>query len=310
MLENHNLYKLAIIIPNWNGLAHLTYSLPSLLNALPEDMAIAMIDDRSSDESVEYVEATFPRITCLRNQRSQGFAGSVNTGLEWAIKQIKADFIVIANNDIQLADDSLCKIRLFLCTNKLESLGLLGFHECNPPSTLKDVTEAIPSQGLGSLKDVERIPGCFFLISRRAFERVGFLDESYYMYGEDNDYFFRIINCGMKIVQSDFPIWHRGEGSSRGSLKTSWLAYRNALRFTLKNHPPFLVFRTILSLANQAANPFLKRSDPSYRRLSRHSIPTNALLLFGGLCWNLWYFGETIRLRRNVFKEQVGERSF
>ncbi len=294
--------KIAIIIPNFNGIEHLKYCVPSILEAAHENILVAVIDDRSTDESKEWISTFSPNIVWVDNLRSQGFAGSVNTGIEWALDQ-GSDFIVISNNDIRLHRDTVSTLECFCAKYEgTKSFGLLGFKEINPPHTIGDIEVMLPSYEMGTLEDVKAIPGCFFVVSKAAIATVGYLDESYFMYGEDNDYFHRVLAGGMSIVQTQYPIWHRGEGSSKGSTRSSWLAYRNALKFSLKNQSILQISRTLLSLFNQAVNPLLKnrRSDPSYIRISRHSPALNLSFLIGSVGWNILHIKQTLKLRRSV----------
>ena len=262
-----------------------------------------MIDDRSTDDSKTWISSLGQGVEWVNNSGAQGFAGSVNSGLKWAINEHQADYIAIANNDIMLLPDTFKRLKEHLqIQDERATFGLLGFLEFNPPFTIETLKSNVPTMGLGEITFAKGIPGCFFIVSKEAVERVGFFDESYFMYGEDNDYFHRILACGLDLAQSGFPLWHRGEGSSSGSRHSSWLAYRNALRFSIKNQSPALTLRTFLSLLNQGINPTLKRhrSDPSYLRISRHSVFTNLGFLLASVAWNLFHVSQTLRSGRST----------
>ena len=295
--------KIVIVVPNYNGLEHLKYCLPSILQATNGTIPIALVDDRSTDDSRTWLETFHKEVLWIDNKGKQGFAGSVNSGIKWGIEEQKADYIVVANNDIKLHPLTLTRLLNFLGKQVTDAkIGLIGFREKNPPLTIEDLDDLIPTKMLGAVNRSMSIPGCFFVVSQHAISKVGYFDESYFMYGEDNDFFYRIVTNNLPILQSDFPIWHRGEGSSQGSKKASWLAYRNALKFSFKNHSLILCLRTFLSLLNQGVNPFLKKTriDPSYLRLSRHSIFVNLGFLLASVAWNFLHIGTTFKSRRVV----------
>lgn len=89
------------------------------------------------------------------------------------------------------------------------------------------------------------------------------------------------------------------EGSS-GSRKffTTWIAYRNALRFAIKNKSFIGILRMFLSLLNQGCNVFwTKPVDPNFKRLRRYNFIINFSFIVASCCWNLFYLAKTIRSR-------------
>lgn len=274
-------------------------SLPSLLATDFPSVKIVISDDRSTDDSISYVRTNFPQISILQNQRRQGFAGAVNTGLDFALSG-SYDYVAIANNDIQVHPHWAREI-LQAFQYGPKPIGIVGFREI-----LRQNEEIFFSYGASSaeglnLKEVSAIPGCFYVCSAKLFRTIGFFDELYYMYGEDNDIFYRTRKLGFAILQSDFPVWHYGEGSSNETRMTpTWLAYRNALRFSIKNESIFGNIRMVLALLHQGCNPFaLKRVDnPNYKRLRRFNPLMNLGFIIGSVFWNLWHLNQTLTLRK------------
>ena len=89
----------AVAILNWNGINHLKSFLPSVIeNSNDEKVKIILIDNGSTDESCEYVSATFPMVQIIKNSKNLGFAGGYNEGL----KQVKADRLVLLNSDVMV----------------------------------------------------------------------------------------------------------------------------------------------------------------------------------------------------------------
>jgi len=283
------------LIPNKNGLQHLSYSLDSLSRTQYPSHQLILVDDGSDDESVRFVSTKYPAVKIIRNQREPGFAGAVNSGILLALDH-GADYIAVCNNDIKVLPEWINLTIGFF--HKEKKVGLIGFDE-----VLREAENLFyewDAKGGISNRGVSGLPGCLYICAAEAIRHVGLYDEVYFMYGEDNDFFARMIRAGYALIQTNVPVWHFGEGSSgKYKFKTSWLAYRNALRFGIKNEPPFKILRVLLSLLNQGCNPFLsaKLNDPNHKRLRRYNIVVNFGLIWGSCLWNLLNIGATLRAR-------------
>ena len=125
------------------------------------------------------------------------------------------------------------------------------------------------------------------MLAKNLINKIGYLDEDYFMYGEDNDYFFRCKKNNFMILKSNYNIMHFSEGSSENKLKTSWLIYRNAGLFSIKNLDLISSFRYFLSFLYIIFNPFLKPKHPSVIRIRRSGFFINNLFLIASVFWNL-----------------------
>ena len=118
------------------------------------------------------------------------------------------------------------------------------------------------------------------------------------MYGEDNDWFYRINKAGFKILDTNIPVWHYGEGFSKNNkFLPTWYSYRNAIRFSIKNQSILLNIKMILSLLNQGCNVFLKKNHPSIKRLQRYNPLLNIFLIMASILWNLFNIVPTMKSR-------------
>ncbi len=97
-LESQSKKKLSIAILNYNGFEFLESYLPSVIEALPENSEIVVIDNASTDESISFLEEWFPDIRIIILHKNYGFAGGYNRGLE----EIDAEFTLILNSDVRL----------------------------------------------------------------------------------------------------------------------------------------------------------------------------------------------------------------
>ena len=285
-----------VIIPNKNGKLHLSYSLPSLFNTKYDNYHVVLVDDASTDDTLSYVARDYQNVTILKNSGKKGFAGTVNTGIRYALSS-GAAYIAVFNSDIKVLPEWLNMVLPIFAQE--QNVGLVGFTEITKEreELFYDFTDNGPTV---SYNNVRRLAGCLYLSSDAAFNKIGLFDEDYFMYGEDNDFFFRLNTAGFRLLETNVPVWHYGEGSSQNNkLLPTWLAYRNALRFSIKNESIFGVLRMILSLINQGCNPFLKRppNHPVFRRMRRYNPVFNIFLILGSCVWNMRHLVSTLKSR-------------
>src|SRR5271169_3428718 len=86
--------KLATVILNWNGKSDTL----ACLESLPEDHLVIVVDNGSTDDSVEAISQTFPDVILLKTGENLGYAGGNNVGIEYALKH-GADLVLLLNND-------------------------------------------------------------------------------------------------------------------------------------------------------------------------------------------------------------------
>ena len=284
----------AVVIPNRNGLFHLRYSLPALTASSYPRFFCVLVDDGSTDGSVDFVKSQFSQLHVLFNGRGRGFAGSANTGIGYALTR-HADYIAISNTDIKVGPGWIKSVLQVF--RREESVGLVGFTEI--PRDKEEVFEKNMDVN-PEYAAVSGVPGCLFVCRTSVFMEVGLFDEEYFMYGEDNDFFARLIKSGYGIVQTNIPVWHFNEGSGQSAgLINSWLTYRNAIRYALKNENALKAVRMCAALLYYGCAPlrFDRTGNPSLARIRRYNIFANLLLFVSACGWNLLYLPRTLRLR-------------
>jgi GT2 family glycosyltransferase len=290
--ENNPL--VAVVIPNKNGLFHLKYSLPVLTGSSYPGFFCVLVDDRSTDGSPDFARCDFPQIHVIPSKGKKGFAGSVNTGIMYALTR-HVDYIAIANTDIKVSPGWIdSALTVF---GREENAGLVGFTEISKEreEVFDEHKELEPVY-----TEAKGVPGCLFICPACVFRDVGLFDEDYFMYGEDNDFFARLIRAGYKILQTNVPVWHFNEGSGQSTkFVNAWLTYRNGIRYALKNEGAENVIRICAALLYYGCNPLPvdRTRNPSLKRLRRHNVFVNLLLFVSSCGWNLFYLPRTLRLR-------------
>jgi len=101
MLDN----KVAVVILNWNGKSFLEKFLPIVLK-FSDEAQIIVADNQSTDDSVEYLKNNFPQVLVIANPSNDGFAQGYNL----ALKQVKAEYYVLLNSDVEVTQNWLFPI--------------------------------------------------------------------------------------------------------------------------------------------------------------------------------------------------------
>lgn len=252
---------LSIVIVNYNVKYFLEQCLCSLRKScLGINAEVIVVDNQSSDGSIDYLSPRFPEVRFLLSERNEGFSKACNRGASLA----KGKYILFLNPDTIVAEDSLSTCIQFLETHvetgavgvkmidgsgrflkeskrafpvPLTSLyKLFGFSRLFPKSKI------FSRYYLGHLDqnknhEVEVLAGAFMMIRREALEKTGLFDEAFFMYGEDIDLSYRIKIAGFNNYYiADTSIIHfKGESTKRGTLNYVRMFY-NAMSIFVKKH--------------------------------------------------------------------------
>lgn len=250
--------ELTIIIVSYNTKDLLKKCLLSLIKERDDiwkQTEIIVVDNNSQDESVLMVKKEFPKVILIENKRNVGFSKANNQG----IKIAKGGYIFLLNSDTELKGRSLTNMVDFLRKNI--NVGILAPRLLNTDNSVQNsvfypptVTGAIRQYWLGKLNsfgqyspnthdpvEVDAIVGAAMLIPKNVIDKVGMLNEKYFMYFEDLDYCRRVRNAGYKIIYfPDFEIIHHHGASSKtvAAKPSKWLVqssrkYHGIIKYTI-----------------------------------------------------------------------------
>lgn len=249
--------RLSVIIPNWNGKNFLKTCLPSLRNQSFKDFETLVIDNGSTDGSVEYIRNNFPGIKLIENLTNIGFSPAVNLGIKICI----GDDIVLLNNDTKVDQD--CLKYLVIASDIHPEVGMVAAKMLSyqNPKLIDSAGDYIDVVGhannIGYLeKDGPKFEkgGYVFLVTgggglfrRKVFEKVGFFDEQFFAYFEDVDFGLRAQSQGFKAwFEPKAIIYHIHKGtSSRNKAFTEYLQFRNMTMTIIKNFPNKLLLKDL-----------------------------------------------------------------
>jgi GT2 family glycosyltransferase len=240
-----------ILTLNWNRPADTLACLASAAAQTHPNCLLMVVDNGSSDDSLAQIGRAYPSALIIASPRNLGFAAGANLGLRAALEQ-GADYVFLVNNDTFFAADCVAQ----LLARAAPGLGLLSplIYYADPPTLpwslggrLNPITYEMdgdrPGERAAALARAERqgglrrdlIPFCAALLSRAALERVGLLDERFFMYYEDMDYSLRLRQAGLGILLVPAAkLWHKVSLSSGGSDSPGeryWMARSSVLYF-------------------------------------------------------------------------------
>lgn len=227
--------NLTIAILNYNSGEYLLKCLRSIKLVTPEaNIQTIVIDNNSTDESLEKAKSEFQDIEFVENSENPGFAKGYNP----ALKKIKTEFILLLNPDCILKkgvikkmiedfeDESVgaatCKI--ILPDGKVDLTAHRGFP--TPWASMlyifgNDSKYHLTNMISDETHEVDAISGAFFMTKKSILEKVGYLDEMFFLYGEDLDLCLRIKNAGYKIIYDPSVEITHFKGISSGLKKHS-----------------------------------------------------------------------------------------
>ena len=270
--------EVSIVIPNYNGMEYMQTCLDSLMSQTYGRLPIIVVDNGSTDGSLEFVREAYPQVEVIAFPENTGFCYAVNTG----IKATKTPYIILLNNDTEAAPDFVEKLldgikerkKAFSCAAKM-----IQFKN---RSLLDDVGNFYNALGWafarGKGKDVsqyDRAEKIFAacagaaIYRREVLEQIGLFDEEHFAYLEDIDIGYRARVQGYQNwYLPDAKVFHIGSGTSGSRYNLFKIRYssRNNIYMIYKNMPigqlifnlPLLVLGFLIKIVFFATKGFGK----------------------------------------------------
>lgn len=242
--------KTAVVIPNYNGIKFLADCLNSLKTQSVRDFDVIVVDDCSTDESLNEIECNFSWVKSVKRIENGGFAASVNDGIRYA-KENGADYIILLNNDT--VADSFFVEKLIKALEEDEKIfsvqaKMLSLKE---PEIIDDAGDFYTvlgwayARGKGKKASEYNQKGNIFAACAGAaiyradiLEQIGYFDEAHFAYLEDIDIAYRARLYGYyNRYEPEAVVYHVGSATS-GSRYNEFkvrLAARNSIYLIYKN---------------------------------------------------------------------------
>ncbi len=296
--------KLSIVIVNYNVKHYLEQCLHSVRRATASLQAeVWVVDNNSTDGSIDYLQPRFPEVHFVANKENVGFSRANNQ----AIKASAGEYVLLLNPDTIVGEDVLVTAIDFLDSHPevgatgvamLKSDGEFAWESRRGLPT--PFTSFCKMSGLGSLfphsrlfgryymryldrnraNPIEVISGAFNMVRRSALDRVGLLDEDFFMYGEDIDLSYRLLKGGYQNYFLPCSIVHyKGESTQKSSFRYVHIFYNAMLIFFDKHYRRrYLLLSLLIRLAvlvragidlvlqqRERVRKFFRRNDEAWR---------------------------------------------
>lgn len=304
--------KVSLVVLNYNGKEYLEECFSSIFSQTSIPHEIFLMDNGSSDGSVEFIKRKFPKVKIIEEKtKNFGTAGSSNI----AFSKTSGDFVIFQSNDIKLDKNCVCELvrtleqnpQIGICTSVLLNYKT---HLIDNAGGDADIfaypMQKYPNRNIRDIPDTEEVffsYGGSFIVRRKIFEKAGGLDARYFTLNDDVDFCWRAGLLGFKIVYNKKSFVYHKVSATLGKLydrpiKHYW-SERNTIRTFLKNQD---LFHLILFL-------------PLYFIIFFGEI---AYLLFRGkfslafadlkaILWNIIYLPETLLLRFKIQSGKTGD---
>ncbi|MGI6320819.1 MAG: glycosyltransferase [Bacteroidales bacterium] len=316
--------KLSIIIVNYNVQYFLEQCLHSVYQALENiDSEVWVVDNNSVDGSVAMVKEKFPQVKLIDNEENLGFSKANNQ----AIRLSKGEYVLLLNPDTLVEVDTFEKVVDFMDSHP--EAGGLGVKMVDGKGRfLPESKRGLPTPAVAFYKifglaklfpkskkfgqyhltfldddeihDVDVLSGAFMLMRKETLDKVGLLDEDFFMYGEDIDLSYRIQKGGYRNYY--FPetriIHYKGESTKKGSLNYVFVFYNAMIIFAQKHfsqsNAKLFSFFIKLAIYLRASLSIIKR----FVQRTWQAV-VDALVLYAGMFFLSIYWEQNVMISNN-----------
>lgn len=231
----------SVIIVNYNGKKWLSRCLESIFFQTYSPVEVIMVDNKSSDDSVQYVKNFFPKTKIVESQINLGFAGGNNLGINAAC----GEYLLLINNDTWVEVSLISELVGRLESQNLDVVAPTAKCYSGQPVSIMpfeniDLCGHIASLGGGH---PFFLSGVCLLFRKDLYLKTGGLDSDFFMYFEEIDWFWRLNLLGNMSYKrfSDLAVYHAGAGGSLGQIKYLSFLWRNqnCLQMLIKNYSTY-----------------------------------------------------------------------
>lgn len=238
-----------VVIPNYNGKHFLKACLDSMRAQSRTDFVTMVIDNGSTDGSVEYIEQEYPWVKLVKRDKNYGFCDAVNTGIRMAA----TSYVLLLNNDTEADKDFVSELyRMISGNSRIFSVSskMLNYYQRELMDDAGDMYSIIGWQfqrGVGRAEKLyQRAVPVFSacagaaIYRREVFEVIGYFDENHFAYLEDMDIGYRARIYGYKnYFCPSAKVYHVGSGTSGSKYNEFKVRHssRNSVYLNYKNMP-------------------------------------------------------------------------
>lgn len=272
--------KIGIVIVNYNGANYQNDALRTIYVSTYKNFEVIIVDSASKDNSIELARNEYPQIHFLLQDENVGVAKGNNIGIRYAIDELDSEYVLLINNDIELdehvlerliekADEATITVPKIYYYEPHDMLWFAGGNMYWNKGESGHIGNFETDHGqYDNEKIIEYSPTCCMLIHRDVFDKIGYIDETVFMYFDDTDLCVRMNDAGYKIkyIPSAF-MWHKVSSSGGGMDSKVYVYYnfRNKFYFMNKYKDrlqfPARLFTYTKLLAKFILSPVYKKND-------------------------------------------------
>ncbi len=254
--------KVLIIIVNWNGKEYLNDCLRSVFNQSYENFKVILVDNGSTDGSIEFVKKIYSDVEIIPLDKNYGFAKGNNIGIEKALKDEKVQYIVLLNNDTKVEPqwlEELVKVaksdeQVGSCQPKMLSLANPKMIDALGISITKNggaIQDGYGIEDTGQYNQVKEVFGACAgaaLYKREMLSRIGLFDEDFFAYYEDVDLALRARLAGWKCMYVPKAVAYHRHSATVGKTSSFKIYFleRNRYYYIIKNLPTEIVLKFLI----------------------------------------------------------------
>ena len=239
MTENLNVPLVSIIIINYNGKSYLEKCLESIKKIKYDNLEIIVVDNNSTDGTMEFLVQNYPSIITLKLDKNYGFAKPNNV----AAKIAKGDFLLFLNNDTEVTPNFLTELVQVLVGNNqigiCQSLLLKPNGEIDSSGDFIDTIGVVynSKEPIDKIREISSARGASMIIRKELFLDLGGFDEQFFVSFEDVDLGWRTWIKGYKVVINPKSVVYHHGGKTHDSIKDeiSFHGLKNQLSMKITN---------------------------------------------------------------------------
>ena len=255
------MFTTAVILVNWNGKDVTLDCIQSLRESQDGTFDILLVDNASTDDSIEAITRRYPEIVIIQNSENLGFTGGNNVGIGYALDR-SYEFIMLLNNDTFVEKKAVSTLREYLISRPEISAvqPKINFHHdrsmiWNAGGKVNKYTGLVQIRGYGNHLSKGRddftpgwLTGCCIMSRAEAWRTVGLLNSEYFAYYEDLEWSLRLRRSNLKLdYYPETLVYHIAGATSEESEKQAegfirpiihYYSFRNYVR-TLRIHRDF-----------------------------------------------------------------------
>ena len=214
--------RVGAVILNWNGWQDTAECLDSLRGLAYRNLDVLVVDNGSTDDSVEQLRQRFPEVNLTALPQNIGFGGASNLGTQ-TLLEAGAEYIWLLNNDTAVSTLALTELvrtaesdpSLGLVASVLYNYGERGIVQAWGGGTLHPYLLTLHHH-FAPADSYDHLLGTSLLIRREVVEQIGLLDERYIFSMEDTEYSLRAREHGWRLGVADASrVYHKGGASSK-----------------------------------------------------------------------------------------------